>query len=441
MDAADAPIHTLNSGPAMAPIAGRSIAGQETGHSTVIVADTGGTTYDVSVVQRGRIPTTAETWIGPQYLGHMTGFPSVDVRSVGAGGGSIAWVDQHGLLHVGPRSAGADPGPICYGRGGAEPTVTDACLVLGYLDPDYFLGGEMGLDVEKALQALGQLGDSLGLDPHAAAHAVLEVATENMVQAIEGITINQGIDPSAAVLIGGGGAAGLNASIVGRRLGCDRVIIPQLGGVLSAVGMLLSDLVAEFAATLVTTSVTFDFDNVNRALAGLEDKAQAFFRGAGEGSAATSMTFFAEARYPDQIWELPVALRKGSFADEQEVEELRRDFHAMHHEVFAVNDPGSPIEIVGWRVRAECRLRETELSVPAVEAEAPSHRSREAWFPKLGGVVIPVLEFSSLPEEEPIPGPVLVESPLTTVVVDQGTVAVRSRLGNLILSLGDAKAL
>ena len=117
-EVADAPIHALNSGPAMAPIAGRSIAASETGHATVVVADTGGTTYDVSVVQRGRIPTTAETWIGPRFVGHMTGFPSVDVRSVGAGGGSIAWVDKHGLLHVGPRSAGADPGPICYGRGG-----------------------------------------------------------------------------------------------------------------------------------------------------------------------------------------------------------------------------------------------------------------------------------------------------------------------------------
>jgi N-methylhydantoinase A len=433
-EVAEAPIHALNSGPAMAPIAGRTIAASETGQATVIVADTGGTTYDVSVVQRGRIPTTLETWIGPKYVGHMTGFPSVDVRSVGAGGGSIAWADPQGLLHVGPRSAGADPGPICYGRGGDEPTLTDACLVLGYLDPEYFLGGAMRLDVEAATRAIAALGDRLGLDVKATAHAVVQVATENMVQAIGSITIEQGIDPTAAVLVGGGGAAGLNASIVGRRLGCNRVVIPQLGGVLSAVGMLLSDLVAEYGATLVTTSEDFDVAGVNEVLAGLEGRARQFIENAGQDSVAASLTFSAEARYPDQIWELPVVLKKSRFGDAMDVEALRQGFHDIHQEVFAVCDPESSIEIVGWRVRAECRLRERDLTVSREEQGVPSHRSREAWFPESGPVTTPVVEFSALPEEEPRPGPLLVESPLTTVVVEPGTVAVRSRLGNLLLS-------
>jgi N-methylhydantoinase A len=439
-EVADAPIHALNSGPAMAPIAGRSIAASETGHATVVVADTGGTTYDVSVVQRGRIPTTVETWIGPRFVGHMTGFPSVDVRSVGAGGGSIAWVDKHGLLHVGPRSAGADPGPICYGRGGQEPTVTDACLVLGYLDSDYFLGGDMKLDAAASQRAIAGLGERLGLDTHTAAYAVLQVATENMVQAIGSITIDQGIDPADAVLIGGGGAAGLNASIVGRRLGCDRVIIPQLGGVLSAVGMLLSDLTAEYAATFVTTSEAFDLAGVNEVLSDLERRAQDFVDNAGRDSISASITFSADTRYPDQIWELPVVLKKNRFVDQNDVEALRQGFHDIHHEVFAVNDPESAIEVVGWRVRAECRLRETELSVPAAEAGAPRHRARDAWFPDAGLVTTPVVEFSALVEEEPILGPVVVESPLTTVVVDPGAVAVRSRLGNLVLSHNGTKA-
>ena len=357
-EVADAPIHALNSGPAMALIAGRSIAASETGHKTVVVADTGGTTYDVSVVQRGRIPTTVETWIGPRFVGHMTGFPSVDVRSVGAGGGSIAWVDQHGLLHVGPRSAGADPGPICYGRGSTEPPVTDACLVLGYLDSDYFLGGAMKLDAGSSRQALADLGVRLGLDVCETAYAVLEVATENMVQAMGAITIDQGIDPAEAVLIGGGGAAGLNASIVGRRLGCDRVIIPQFGGVLSAVGMLLSDLTAEYAATFVTTSDGFDLTGVNAVLRDLEKKAQAFVDGAGEGTLSASISYSADTRYPDQIWELPVVLQADRFAGANDVDALRQGFHDIHQEVFAVSDPQSPIEVVGWRARAECRLRE-----------------------------------------------------------------------------------
>ena len=153
MDAADmahAPIHSINSGPAMAPIAGRAYAEADTGADTAIIADTGGTTFDVSLVRGGRIPWTRETWIGQPYRGHMTGFPAVDVKSIGAGGGSIAWVDEGGLLHVGPKSAGAVPGPVCYGAGGTEPTVTDASVILGWIDPAYFLGGTMALETEAA---------------------------------------------------------------------------------------------------------------------------------------------------------------------------------------------------------------------------------------------------------------------------------------------------
>ena len=139
---AETPIHSIGSGPAGAPVAGRHFAALDGGGMTAIVTDAGGTTFDVSLLRDGEIPTTRETMVGDQTAGYMTGFPSVDVRSVGAGGGSIAWVDSGGMLHVGPMSAGADPGPACYARGGEQPTVTDACLVLGYLDPHYFLGGE-----------------------------------------------------------------------------------------------------------------------------------------------------------------------------------------------------------------------------------------------------------------------------------------------------------
>jgi N-methylhydantoinase A len=293
----------------------------------------------------------------------------------------------------------------------------------------------MKLDVAAAAEAIERdVATPLGRTVDDAAAAVIDVATENMVQAIESITIEQGIDPTVAVLIGGGGAAGLNASIVGRRLGCDAVIIPQLGGVLSAVGMLLSDLVAEYGATFVASSEEFDLDGVNGVLAGLQKRAQAFIDSAGEGSISSSITFSADARYPEQIWELPVAFTKGRFEGPEDVEALRQAFHEMHEEVFAVHDPGSPIEIVGWRVRAECKLRDRDLTVAREEAAAAGHGAREAWFPETGGVSVPVVEFSALAEEKPMLGPLLVESPLTTVVVEPGTTAARSRLGNLLLS-------
>src|SRR5262249_45897913 len=192
-----------------------------------IVADTGGTSYDVSLVRRGRIPWTRETWLGQPFRGHMTGFPSVDVKSIGAGGGSIAWVDEGGLLHVGPQSAGSPPGPACYGKGGTRPTVTDCALVLGFIDPDFFLGGAMRLDPGAARAAVeSQVAAPLGRSLADAAGAVLTLATEKMVGVIEEITINQGIAPGEAVLIGGGGAAGLNRAPLAPPLGRTQPIIP-----------------------------------------------------------------------------------------------------------------------------------------------------------------------------------------------------------------------
>ncbi|MBZ9772210.1 hydantoinase/oxoprolinase family protein [Mesorhizobium sp. CO1-1-8] len=243
VDAAEAPIHIVNSGPSMAPLAGRYFARLEQEFPSAIVADTGGTTYDVSLVRRGHIPTSRETWIGQPHRGTMIGFPWVDVKSVGAGGGSIAWIDAGGLLHVGPKSAGAVPGPAAYGRGGVEPTVTDASLALGHLDPDYFLGGSMKLDRGLAETAIREkIAGPLGLDVAAAADAIVTIATENMVQAIVDITVNQGIDPREAVLVGGGGAAGLNSVRIARRLGCGTLIMPEIGAALSAAGAMMSDL-------------------------------------------------------------------------------------------------------------------------------------------------------------------------------------------------------
>src|SRR5690606_15034905 len=211
-DVAAAPVRVINSGPSMAPIAGRYYAALEDMSSNVIVADTGGTTYDISLVRDNHIPMTRELWIGQPTRGQLVGYPSVDVKSIGAGGGSIARVDAGGLLHVGPMSAGAVPGPVCYGNGGTEPTVTDATVVLGYLDPDFFLGGAMKLDRDAAYRVVAEkVAKPLGLSVEEAAWNIINLATENMVQAIADITVAQGIDPAGAVLIGGGGAAGLNS--------------------------------------------------------------------------------------------------------------------------------------------------------------------------------------------------------------------------------------
>jgi N-methylhydantoinase A len=435
-DIARAPIHAVKSGPAMAPVAGREYAMAEGGTDTAIIADTGGTSYDVSLVRRGRIPWTRETWIGHPYRGHMTGFPSVDVRIIGAGGGSIAVVDEAGLLRVGPSSAGAVPGPACYGQGGTRPTVTDAALVLGYLDPEFFLGGRLTLDTSAAAAALrAQVAAPLGLGVDQAAAAVLTVMTENMVGAIEGITVNQGIDPRSATLVGGGGAAGLNAVSLARRLGCQRVVIPDVAAALSAAGALMSELVGEFSHIHLTTAGEFDGEGVNAVLADLEERCRQFMVGPGARARATAIDFSVEARYARQIWEIEVPLRDSRLAGPGDRKLLIADVHAIHREIFAIDDPGSEIEFVTWRARARCTLRASEVGGVVEPSPAPTRTSsRAVYFDGPGRVHAIVVSLATMARDVPYVGPVIVESPVTTVVVDPGAVAWRTPRGSLVIT-------
>jgi N-methylhydantoinase A len=435
VDAADmaaAPIHSVNSGPAMAPVAGRHYAALDGASEDAVVADTGGTSYDVALVRRGRIPVTRETWLGLEYEGHITGFPAVDVRSVGAGGGSIAWIDPGGLLHVGPQSAAADPGPVCYDRGGVEPTVTDAAVVLGYIDPDYFLGGSMALDPDAARRAVSErIGGPLGLDANEAAAAIMAVATERMIQSIEEITVNQGVDPRTAVLIGGGGAAGLNAVAIARRLGSPRVVIPQAGAVLSARGALMSDLMSEYAAAFFTGSDGFDHPRAQELLDDLRGRCVAFAERSGVTS-EPQIEFIAEARYRHQVWQLDVLLRE-DLGTPAGLARLLEDFHGVHEEVYAVRDERAVIEVVNLRARVTCPLSGGVADTVAREAGADIAKSRRTFFSDTGEVDSTIRRLETMDVEERIEGPAIVESSFTTIVLNPGASAVRAASGSLVI--------
>lgn len=434
---AAAPIHSINSGPAMAPISGHRYALLDAASETAIVADTGGTSYDVSLVRGGRIPKTRDTWIGRPYFGHLTGFPSIDVKSIGAGGGSIAWVDEGRMLRIGPDSAGSVPGPVCYGRGGTRPTVTDACLVLGYIDPGFFLGGAMKLDRDAAGMAIEeQLGGPLGLGVHEAAAAIVELATERMVGAIEEITINQGVDPRQAVLVGGGGAAGLNAVAIARRLGCPRVLIPEVGAALSAAGALLSELATEFERHFPTTSAGFDFEGVNGILEQLEARCEEFTSGPGAGSVSSAVQFSVEARYPEQVWELDVPLRASRLDSDGDLAELCEDFHAVHQQVFAISSPETPIEVINWRARASCVLRDADIVRVERMTEPREPSTRSVHFPDGGFAEARVCDFAEMSRGGRIEGPAIVESSFTTVVVDPGASVEIAPSGGLSIDPG-----
>jgi N-methylhydantoinase A len=443
MDSADvaaAPIYLINSGPSMAPVSGKHYSMVDEGTDTVIVADTGGTTYDISLVRRGEIPWTRDSWIGLPYRGHLSGFASVDVTSIGAGGGSIAWVDEGGMLHVGPQSAGSQPGPACYGRGGLLPTVTDASVVLGHLDPDFFLGGTMKLDRDAAVRAVEQhVAQPLSLSLEVAATAILQLATESMVQAILDTSVNQGIDPGSAVLIGGGGAAGLNSVLIARRLGSPRLLIPQVGAALSAAGALISDLLSRFQTMLFARSSAFDFNGVNAALDELEGRCLQFVNRQGDAIDGHTITLWAEARYAEQAWEVPLALPTRRIENADDLKTLVDAFHVAHEALFAIRDEGSEVEIVGWGATVACHVRgATKQLKQKACATSVSTAQRKAYFDGLGYIDVAVHRFEQLEVGRELSGPALIESSFTTVVLHPGATAQRRTSGSLAITPGVA---
>ena len=428
-EAAAAPIHVLNSGPAMAPVVGRRHARRDADSDDAIVADTGGTSFDVSLVRGGRIPWTNETWLGARFTGHMTGFPSVDVKSIGAGGGSLVWLDAGGLLQVGPESAGADPGPACYGRGASRPTITDCALVLGLLDPTGFLGGRMRLDEEAARRVLSDaIAGPLGVPVEEAALAALDVLSQNMLGAIEEITVKQGIDPRRTVLVAGGGAAGFNAALIGHWLGCRATLFPSLAAALSASGGILSDMVFSDARIRYVRSDAADPHVISGVLDELAASAARFLGEAG-GPARTSVDYWVEARYPQQTWEIEVPLAWPTVDGKADIGRLVEDFHKAHATLYAVADPASPVEFIAWRVRASAGHGQAD-DAPLRSAATPKIPARRRiWLGSWTEVDVHALP--AMASETSLVGPAIVESPFTTIFLPPRMRARRLASGTL----------
>lgn len=436
------PIDTVRSGPSMAPVAGRTYSQAEQDRRDVIVCDTGGTSFDVSLIRDGAVSYTRETWLGPQFTGHLTGTSTVDIRSIGSGGGSIAWVDAGGLLRVGPQSAGADPGPACYGRGGEQPTVTDAAVVLGYIDPGGFLGGRMQLDRDAAVGVLTELGQRLGLSAEAASEAVLTVANEHMVRAIQDITVSEGIDPREALMVAGGGAAGIGVVPIVRELGSREALVPRTAGALSATGASFSDVVAEFTASQFADTSAFDRDAVNRALEDLDEQAAALARQLSErGIADAYVEHFVDARYAYQVWQLEVPLPAARFTGNGDLASLSAAFDAVHERVFAVAESGGRIECLTWKARLRAPIGQAvverlgaEHASGAPTAAAVPRVSTPAFF---GGAWQPTPRFTggTLAPGWSADGPVIIEEPTTTLVVPPNASVRVTELGNYHLEV------
>ena len=266
----------------------------------------GGTSFDISCVSDGVIAVSRDVWVGDSILG----VSKVDMESIGAGGGSVAWVDSGGLLRVGPESAGAAPGPACYGRGGSRPTVTDANLVLGYIDPDFFLGGAMGLRPELAEAAIREeVAEPLGLGLEQAAFGVWSTVDVDMVSAIEDITVWQGIDPREYLFVSGGGAAGLHVIPMIQELGASDILIPKAAGVISALGGVFADITADFSSSRSPKATGSTSGAVEEDMAELEGQGAGVPGRGGVPPDRRRVEFYVEARSRSQVWELSGPIR------------------------------------------------------------------------------------------------------------------------------------
>jgi N-methylhydantoinase A len=422
------PIYSVMSGPTLAPVAGLALSAAP----NIIVVDMGGTTFDVSAIRNRQIVVSPESTFGME----MLGIPKIDVRSVGAGGGSIASIDAGGLLKVGPHSASAYPGPACYGRGGNLPTVTDANLVLGIIDPDYFLGGRMKLDREKAEQVIGTLVQQLRVDLLSAAWAIYTTVNHNMIAAIEDVTINEGIDPRESYMISGGGATACHIGDMCRIIGIRSFMVPKLAAGLSAYGGLLSDIRWEETATLHTNSRKFDAAGVDRLLLELKRRGDRFLERAGVAPAARSFSYAFQGRYLFQSWDIEVTFELGeSGMTPADLPRLAAAFHAQHEAIYTIKDVAEVVEFTTWKVRAigDTGGRRRHDAVLPVQASRVSPTGQREVYLDRERQRLPVYNGSILGSGAVIAGPAIVEETTTTMLLLQDQLATTDHYGNYLV--------
>jgi N-methylhydantoinase A len=427
--AAQKPVTLLLSGPA-AGVLGGLWAGETTGRKRLITFDVGGTSADIGIVtERGISEASArDTWVA----GYPLLVPMIDIHTIGAGGGSIAYVDEGGAFRVGPRSAGAVPGPACYGLGGEEPTITDAHVVLGRIDPERFLGGEIRLERELAVAAVERFADRLGLGLLEAAEGIITIATANMARAIRSRTIEKGHDPREFTLVAFGGAGPLHAAELADVLGVPEVLVPPYPGITSATGLLTSDIKYDQMRTVFMVEGSVDVARLNRDLEELETELRARLSADGVPDEEIEVFRGLDCRYVGQGYELRVRLPAEGFTPA-----ALEEFHRLHEQEYghAFRDP---IEIVNLRVTAIGR-RPTLAGVPAVPgspAEALFGEGESVFRQngRLAGFATRFFERSRLPHDEPIPGPAVFFQRDTTIVLPPDWTARADAAGNLILS-------
>jgi N-methylhydantoinase A len=419
-----------NSGPTAGAIASAHVASL-CGYDNAIGFDMGGTSADLSLTYDGDIEMTDEWEV--EY-GYPIMFPSTDIETIGAGGGSIAWIDEGGSLRVGPRSQGADPGPACYQRGGDKPTITDANVVLGWVDPSEFLGGDMEAAAEPAREVIQRdVADPLGLDLVEAATAIEEIAIANMSNAVRLVSTSKGYDPRDFALVAFGGAGPLHACDVARDMSIPTVIVPPYPGINSALGCLLVDVEHDLSQTFIADSGEAVVDDIEDAFVGMESEVSDRLDQEGVGDDRMRMDREIRMRYAGQWRSLDVACPR-PFEDIDAVEER---FHREHERAYAYSDEDQPVEIYGLRVTGRGLVEKPEFpDIGDGDVAAARTDTREAYFTDVGEYVeTDIYDRTLLGEGDTFEGPAVVEQMDSTIVVPPGASAEVDEIGNVIITV------
>lgn len=427
-------VRALLSGPAGGAIGGASLA-EAIDEPNLIIADMGGTSFDLTLVQNKQISLVTEEEIA----GYKISLPMIGIYTVGAGGGSIGHLDAGGILKVGPKSAGANPGPACYDRGGTEATVTDANLILGFINPDYFLGGTMKLNPTLAARAIEEnVARPLGISTPEGAQAIYEIVNSNMVDAIHVVTVEQGYDPRDFALVAAGGAAPLHTAVLANALGIPRVIIPHASSVFCALGGLEADMKYDYVRTYLVKMGSLESEQLFNSFEELRQEGIARLEKDGIAENMRFFEYWLEMRYVGQHWDISVPVNMGNGSKPQ-LPEIVQEFHKRHELVHGYKLAEREVEIANLRLMAIGKSPKLKLKTKPLEgkdASAALKDRRRAYFgTEAGFLEVPVYDGSRLRSGNEFAGPAIVEKPSTTIVIHPDQKARVDERQNMIVDI------
>lgn len=438
VDAARAyPARMITSGPAGGALAVQRMS-RATSYPNLLGVDMGGTSTDISFIQDGALQMTTEAAIG----GRPIKLPMIEINTIGAGAGSIAWLDSAKGLHVGPQSAGAEPGPVAYRAGGTEPTVTDANLVLGRLIPDRFASGRITLDVAAARDAIrARIADPLGMSVEQAAAGIIRIANANMERAVRVSSAEKGFDPRTITLVAFGGAGPMHAAALARAAGIPKVLVPEQPGVLSALGLVMTDIRHDFVQTRVLRAEEISAANLAPLFSELEKEGQAALAADGVENSRRDLLRSADLRYAGQAYEVNVPLPDAELSD-QAVAELVDRFHALHKQFYAHNHPNRAVELVSARLTALGRMAAPPVPKHELNGADVAPRGEQAvYFEEAGGFLETALyDRRDLAPGSSLHGPAIVEQIDTTIVIHPDQAIEVDAFANLIVTTGGSQS-